>query len=70
MRPIERLIQKAKLKGAGDLVAVVAQPVARTIDAVAGTNIAGCGACKKRQEMLNKALPFQTEELDSPRATP
>lgn len=45
-------------RGAGDVVAAVAQPIARAIDRVAGTNIAGCGGCKKRQESLNKALPF------------
>lgn len=45
-------------RGAGDVVAAVAQPIARAIDRVAGTNISGCGGCKKRQESLNKALPF------------
>jgi hypothetical protein len=50
--------QPAKLRGLGDAVAVVAQPIARAIDAVAGTNIQGCGGCKKRQEFLNAAVPF------------
>lgn len=39
--------------GLGDLVASVAQPIARAIDSVAGTNIAECGGCKKRRAMLN-----------------
>lgn len=43
--------------GLGDLVATVAQPIARAIDAVAGTNIKGCGGCKKRQEALNRLVP-------------
>lgn len=43
--------------GLGDAVAVVAQPIARAIDAVAGTNLQGCGGCAKRREALNKVLP-------------
>lgn len=44
-------------RGLGDAVAAVAQPIAKAIDAVAGTNVQGCGACKKRQEALNKLIP-------------
>jgi hypothetical protein len=40
--------------GLGDLVAAVAQPIARGIDAVAGTRVAECGGCKKRREALNQ----------------
>lgn len=47
-----------ELRGLGDAVAVVAQPIARMIDAAFGTNVQGCGGCKARQEKLNKALPF------------
>lgn len=47
----------AKHFGLGDLVAKVAQPIAKVIDAVAGTNVQGCGGCKKRQEALNRFLP-------------
>jgi len=43
--------------GLGDAVAAIAQPIARAIDLVAGTNVQGCGACKKRQEALNKLVP-------------
>ena len=38
----------------GDAVAFIAQPIAKAIDTVAGTNVQGCGGCKKRQEMLNR----------------
>jgi hypothetical protein len=53
----------APLRGLGDAVAVVAQPIARMIDLTAATigvrtNVAGCGGCKARQAALNKALPF------------
>ena len=43
--------------GLGDAVAVVAQPIALAIDAIAGTNIRNCGGCKQRQAMLNRAVP-------------
>ncbi len=43
--------------GLGDAVAVVAQPIAKTVDAVFKTNLAGCGGCKKRQADLNAAVP-------------
>jgi len=43
--------------GLGDRVERVAQPIARVIDRVAGTNIQGCGACQKRKEYLNKKFP-------------
>lgn len=47
-----------ELRGLGDAVAVVAQPIARMIDSVLGTNVQGCGGCKARQAALNKVLPF------------
>jgi hypothetical protein len=43
--------------GLGDAVAAIAQPIAKAIDSVAGTNIQQCGGCKKRQEALNKLVP-------------
>jgi hypothetical protein len=51
---------RAPLRGLGDAVALVAQPIARMIDAATGhrTNVASCGGCKARQAALNKALPF------------
>lgn len=61
-------ITKAKnlnLRGAGDVVAVVAQPIARALDAVTSklpkklhTNVVGCGGCKRRQEFLNRLVKF------------
>jgi len=43
--------------GLGDRVERIAQPIARVIDKVAGTNIQGCGACQRRKEYLNKKFP-------------
>lgn len=56
--PKQMGIDPKHLRGLGDAVAVVAQPIARGIDKVFGTNVQGCGGCKKRQEYLNKAVPF------------
>ena len=39
--------------GLGDIVARFAQPVARTIDRIAGTDLEHCPKCKQRQEALN-----------------
>ena len=44
-------------RGLGDLVHAIAQPIAKAIDSVAGTNIQGCNACKQRREALNKLVP-------------
>lgn len=42
--------------GLGDMVHAVAQPIAKVIDRVAGTNVQGCGACAKRRAMLNSTI--------------
>jgi len=39
--------------GLGDAVHALAQPIARAIDLMAGTNIRGCGSCASRRAMLN-----------------
>ncbi len=46
------------IHGAGDMVAIVAQPIAKMIDAMASTNIQGCSGCEKRREALNKMFPI------------
>ncbi len=55
------------MRGLGDAVALVAQPIAIAIDRATSvlpkrlrTNIAGCGGCQKRKAALNKAVPFKT----------
>lgn len=37
----------------GDRVASVAQPIAKAIDKITGSNIQHCKSCKKRREYLN-----------------
>ena len=41
------------LRGVGDLVHVVLNPLVKGVDALIGTNLQGCGGCHKRQEALN-----------------
>lgn len=53
---LDKPIEAHEILGLGDAVAMVAQPIARAIDRVAGTNIQGCGGCKQRQEMLNRIV--------------
>ncbi len=49
---------KPALRGLGDVVAAVAQPIARMIDGRLGTDLENCPGCKADQETLNKLLPF------------
>lgn len=49
---------KRRIRGAGDVVAMVAQPIAKGLDKVLGTDLQNCGGCKKRQDALNKAMPL------------
>lgn len=43
--------------GLGDAVHSIANPIAKAIDAVAGTNIQGCGGCAERRDALNRIIP-------------
>lgn len=51
-----------EMRGLGDLVAKVAQPIAHGLDVIIGTNIANCGGCGKRQQKLNELVPFKHDE--------
>lgn len=48
-----------RLHGFGDVVAIIAQPIATVSDKAFGTNLKGCGGCAGRQEALNRAVPFK-----------
>lgn len=39
--------------GLGDLVAMLAQPIAGAIDAILGTDLKNCPDCAKRKQKLN-----------------
>jgi hypothetical protein len=49
---------KKKISGLGDIVEKVAQPIAKSIDRLFGTNIKDCGGCKNRKNSLNKRFPI------------
>ena len=51
--------------GLGDLVAKVAQPIAKAIDTVAGTKLATCPPCSQRQAKLNALMPNVSKPLGS-----
>jgi len=46
------------IKGLGDVVPLVAQPIAKVVDSVAGTSIQTCGGCAQRRAALNQKFPF------------
>jgi len=45
-----------RLMKTGDAIATFAQPIARGIDAVFGTNIRNCPGCKRMQHNLNMGM--------------
>ena len=46
------------IRGLGDVVAIVAKPIAKVSDAVTGSNLKDCGECKQRQKKLNELFPL------------
>ncbi len=42
----------------GDAVHLIANPIARGIDAIWGSDLAGCSGCGKMRENLNAGMPF------------
>lgn len=60
IKPCNDVPKEEPMRGLGDMVHKIAQPIAQVIDKVVGTHISqGCGGCRKRQEALNKAVPFK-----------
>jgi len=57
-KPLKKVSSK-KYRGAGDLVARIAEPVAKVSDAVFKTNLKGCSSCQKRRDRLNQMIPFE-----------
>lgn len=53
----------AKPRGLGDLVAIVAEPIARFSDAHLGTHLVGCQPCTQRRADLNTAVPDVAKAL-------
>ena len=51
---IERLRRMRETRGLGDMVAVVAQPIAAWIDKALGTHVKTCQSCEKRRKAMNR----------------
>lgn len=47
--------------GLGDVVEIVAKPIARVIDHALGTSITTCGGCASRRAALNQRFPFRSK---------
>lgn len=45
------------VRGMGDVVAIVAGPVAKLMDASIGTHLTNCGGCAARRAKLNAMFP-------------
>jgi len=60
---------KKAIRGLGDVVAIVADPIAKFSDKVLGTHLENCGGCKGpqgRQEWLNKRFPLRAKPETNP----
>lgn len=68
MKPRRPRKHRKALPPLGDAVAAIAQPIARAIDRIAGTDIEHCKGCAKRQKTLNnlgkptRTLTFTTDK--------
>lgn len=40
----------------GDRIEAIAQPIAKALDKVAGTNLSGCSGCKKMRDRINAGM--------------
>ena len=65
VRFMRSIFLPSNLRGAGDVVAIFAKPVARVIDAATAmlttryrTDLKNCTGCGRRIEKLNKILAF------------
>ena len=53
-RSTPNIVCTDSLRGAGDLIHVILNPITNIIDDMLGTKLSGCGGCRDRQEKLNK----------------
>jgi len=62
--PIRR-VSARHYRGLGDVVEVVAKPVARLIDRVAGSDLEHCSGCAARRDRLNRRFSLRREPVDT-----
>lgn len=55
------ILRETPSRGLGDAVSSVAQPIAKVIDYVAGTDIQHCKSCDERRKKLNEL--FRSKNL-------
>lgn len=55
---VKQYLNSKGIKGAGDLVAMIAQPIAEVVDKVAKTNLKGCRGCTKQKDNWNEKFPI------------
>lgn len=53
-RNTPNIVCTESLRGAGDVVHQVLNPISKVVDSLFGTNTQGCSGCYKRQNNLNK----------------
>ena len=58
IEPREILSKPAMFTGLGDVIHAVANPAAKVLDKVFGTDLKNCGGCSKRRNNLNKKFPL------------
>lgn len=51
--------KRTDIRGLGDIVEIVAKPIARTIDKVAGTDMENCSSCAQRKAWLNEFFSIE-----------
>lgn len=60
--PITEIEPTTKSVGLGDVIASVAQPIAKAVDFVAKTNLANCAPCAKRKQGGNETVRIEFGE--------
>jgi 5-methylthioribose kinase len=49
----------ARVRGLGDIIHTVADPIARVIDFAFGTDLKNCNSCAERRDHLNAQYPIK-----------
>jgi hypothetical protein len=63
-KPIKR-VSVRRYRGAGDILAKAAAPIANAIDRIAGTHLSNCQGCAARRKWLNEHLPMPGGSVDT-----
>jgi hypothetical protein len=57
--PLSHPEYTGSLRGMGDVIKIVATPIAVVSDKLLGTHLVGCQGCAGRQKWLNEKVPFK-----------